>query len=321
MTKIIAITGGTGAQGGAVARAMLKAGWKVRVVARNSGSDKAKELTSQGAEVVEANLDDEDSLVKAFKGAHAIFGVTNFWEHLFTGKTQAESGTLEAEQSMKLARAASKTSTLEHYIWSTLPNAKNSSNGKAPVPHFDYKADVDDRIRAELPDLAKKTTYLWLGFYPTNLAFFPMVKPIEYPGAYGKWVQMLPTPADALIPVSGDMNVTPGVWVRQILANPELSKGKYTMVAPEVLSFAEMLKIWSEVTGRPAVYVECSFEAYEELWGIGGKEIGVQFKYGEVVSDWTKTTSEGFVSMKELGITEEEAPGMKKALEGLKAFL
>lgn len=105
--------------------------------------------------------------------------MTNFWEHLFTGKSQDESGAAEEEQGMKLARAASKTSSLEHYIWSTLPGAKKLTNGKAPVAHLDYKANVDERIKKELPELAKKTTYLFFGYYPSNMAFFPMTKPLE----------------------------------------------------------------------------------------------------------------------------------------------
>jgi hypothetical protein len=98
---------------------------------------------------------------------------------LFSGKDQAQSGEAESKQAMNLARAAAKTKTLEHYIWSTLPAAKNKTNGKFPVPHCDYKADVDNRIRKELPELAAKTTFLLVGFYPSNLASSPMSKPFE----------------------------------------------------------------------------------------------------------------------------------------------
>jgi hypothetical protein len=45
---------------------------------------------------------------------------------------------------------------------------------------MDYKANVDARIKAELPELAKKTTYLYFGYYPQNMAFFPLIKPFEY---------------------------------------------------------------------------------------------------------------------------------------------
>jgi hypothetical protein len=81
---------------------------------------------------------------------------------------------------MKIARAADKTVTLEHYIWSTTPSAKRRFNGKFLTPHMDYKANVDARIKSELPDLAKISTYLYLGYYPQNMAFFPLIKPIEY---------------------------------------------------------------------------------------------------------------------------------------------
>lgn len=68
MSKVIAITGATGAQGGGVANILLKTpGWKVRAITRNTNSDKAKDLTSRGAEVVQADFDNEDSLVQAFE--------------------------------------------------------------------------------------------------------------------------------------------------------------------------------------------------------------------------------------------------------------
>jgi hypothetical protein len=53
------------------------------------------------------------------------------------------------------------------------------SGGKYLVPHMEYKAQVDDHIRANLPELAKKTTFLWTGWYPTNMAYMPLIKPME----------------------------------------------------------------------------------------------------------------------------------------------
>ena len=76
MAKTIAVCGATGGQGGSVARILLKRGeWKVRAITRNVESRGAKALAAQGAEVVAANLDDEESLVKAFEVRDlAIFG-------------------------------------------------------------------------------------------------------------------------------------------------------------------------------------------------------------------------------------------------------
>ncbi|KAF2183958.1 NAD(P)-binding protein [Zopfia rhizophila CBS 207.26] len=297
MMKTIAITGGTGAQGGGVANIMLKTpGWKVRAITRNTNSDKARNLASQGAEVVQANFNDENSLFKAFEGANAIFAVTNFWEHLFTGKTQEQSGAIEEDK-----------------------RAEKATKGKVRVPHLDYKAKVDDRIKSELPDLAKKATYLFFGYYPSNMAFLPALKPFEYPGAFGKYIQLLPTPSTAKIPVSGDMTVTPGIWVRQILANPSKSLGKYADVAPEILTFGEMMEMWSEVTGRQGIFVECSQEDFEKIWGPAGNEMAMQFKFGELLDDWHEGYD--FVGMEELEIKAEEVPGFRKAIEGLKGLL
>jgi uncharacterized protein YbjT (DUF2867 family) len=68
MTKLIVITGATGSQGGGVANILLNTpGWKVRAITRNPNSDKAKSLVSRGAEVVQADFNNAESLKKAFQ--------------------------------------------------------------------------------------------------------------------------------------------------------------------------------------------------------------------------------------------------------------
>ena len=66
--KIIAVVGATGAQGGGLIKAILNdSGGEFipRAITRNKNSDKAKKLEKLGVEVVEANVDDKESLVKA----------------------------------------------------------------------------------------------------------------------------------------------------------------------------------------------------------------------------------------------------------------
>lgn len=81
---------------------------------------------------------------------------------------------------MNIARAAAATSSLTHYIWSTTPSAKRMFGGKLLAPHMDYKANVDARIKVELPKLAAITSYLYFGYYPQNMAFFPLCKPVAH---------------------------------------------------------------------------------------------------------------------------------------------
>ncbi|KAK1830949.1 NAD(P)-binding protein [Podospora conica] len=317
--KIIAVTGATGAQGGGVVNIMKTVkGWKVRSITRSKESDAAKKLAAEGIEVVEADYDNEESLIKAFDGVAAVFAVTNWWEHLFRGKSQAEAGELEEEQGMKLARAAAATYTLEHYIWSTTPSGLKKTQGVQPVPHMDYKARVDARIKKELPNLAALTTYLYLGYYPQNMAFFPAIKPVEYPGS-GQWIQAMPTKPDATILLAGDLTTTPGVWVRQVLATGHKAYGKYANVALEKWSFQQMLDVWSEITGRKAVFVETTKESWTKMWGPLGEELAQQFKFGEICDPWEETDE--FISPAELGIREDEVIGFRGALEKLKVLL
>ena len=56
---------------------------------------------------------------------------------------------IEFEQGKNIADAAVKTSTLKHFIWSTLPNATKISKGKYLVPHFEAKNRVDEYIKGQ----------------------------------------------------------------------------------------------------------------------------------------------------------------------------
>ncbi|KAK5655490.1 hypothetical protein OQA88_5761 [Cercophora sp. LCS_1] len=315
--KIIAVTGATGAQGGGVVNIMKKTpGWKVRAVTRNPESDAAKKLAADGIEVVAGDFNDEASLVKAFEGAAAVFAVTNWWESLFTGKSQWESGEIEERHGINLARAASKTPTLEHYLWSTQPSSKRQFPGTLETPHMDYKAKVDERIRAELPELAAKTTYLYFGYYPQNMAYFPLLKPFAYPGT-GQHIQILASDPNAKVLLAGDMTVNPGIWVRQTLATGKAAFGKYANVALERWSFQEMMDKWSEITGKKGVVLQVSEAEWTRFWGPAGTELSWQFKFGELCDPWA--VGKDHISAEELGIDPSEVVGFEGTIRPLAA--
>ena len=99
--KIIAVLGATGAQGGGLANSILNdpsGEFSLRAITRNTDSDKAKALSAAGAEVVSADLDDVESLKKAFENTYGVYGVTNFWEHFSPQK--------EIQQGSNIAQAA-----------------------------------------------------------------------------------------------------------------------------------------------------------------------------------------------------------------------
>ena len=90
-------------------------GFAARAITRDPTKDKAKALAAKGAEVVQADLDDVESLKKAFAGAYGVYAVTNFWEHF--------SGEKEKAQAKNIAEAA-KAAGVKHVIWSTLEDTR-----------------------------------------------------------------------------------------------------------------------------------------------------------------------------------------------------
>ena len=112
--KIIAVVGASGAQGGGLLRAIVSdpgSGFTARALTRDVNSDKAKALAKLGVEVVAANLDDIESLKRAFAGSYGVFCLTNFWEHFSPEKEYAQAN-VQAE--------AAKAAGVQHAIWSTL---------------------------------------------------------------------------------------------------------------------------------------------------------------------------------------------------------
>ena len=71
----VLVTGATGRQGGAAARALLAAGTPVRALVRDPHSRRAKAIGAEGAELVQGDLADRDSLAPAVSGVGAVFSV------------------------------------------------------------------------------------------------------------------------------------------------------------------------------------------------------------------------------------------------------
>src|SRR5947209_1539474 len=116
--KIIAVVGATGAQGGGLVRAICanpQSGFTARAITRDVNSDKAKALAALGAEVVAANIDDVESVKRAFAGAHGAYCVTFFWAHMSPERELAEA--------RAMAQAAKQTG-VQHVIWSTLEDTR-----------------------------------------------------------------------------------------------------------------------------------------------------------------------------------------------------
>ncbi|TVY82539.1 NmrA-like family domain-containing protein [Lachnellula suecica] len=144
MAQIFTIFGATGTQGGSIMEAVLKSPtlsqkYKLRGVTRDASKIPSKALGEGGVEMVEADLNDPDSVIKAAQGSALIFGVTDFHA--------SGSASVEAAQGRAIADAASKANAF--LIWSTLPSIVEISGGiltKAAL--YEGKASVDKYIKS-----------------------------------------------------------------------------------------------------------------------------------------------------------------------------
>lgn len=302
MSKIVTVIGATGIQGGSVIRALLDSPeYSLRAVTRNTKSDAAKALATHGVEVVEADINSVESLQAAFKGSHAVFATTNFFEALPTLGVE-KSMEIETRLGQNLADAAAATESLSHYVWSTLPNSRNNTGGKVVVPYYESKNRVDDYIKTEHPQLLLKTTFLWLGWYAGN-ADYPFYRPIELHTADGSksYIQLLGVPPSAKIPTLGDERTNPGLFVRAILSRPDLTlPGKAVAGVDEHLTLAQIARAYGAVHGIKLRCVQIPKADYEELWPIWGGLMDVSHTYMEAMD------GKGFSSVDEDVLSKED---------------
>jgi uncharacterized protein YbjT (DUF2867 family) len=237
MSKLIAVTGATGAQGGSVCKFLLKDGkYKVRALTRNP--EKAKDLAAQGVEIVKADMDDVESLKEALKGCYGVYSVQNFWE-LMGGIAQADAikaRDLEIKQGMNLADAA-KAVGIKHFVHSTLDSGSN-------VPHFESKAAIERYIhKIGVPFSNILTSFYYENFFGT----FQMATRRD-----DTVVFTLPYPADAPIPAYSVSDT--GAFVLEALDHPDKWIGKTLTAISEHISMSEIVSTFTRVTGVKAVY-------------------------------------------------------------------
>jgi uncharacterized protein YbjT (DUF2867 family) len=271
--KIIAVVGATGAQGGGLARAILNdknSEFSVRALTRKTDSDKAKILAEKGAEIVFADLDNIDSLKKAFEGAYGAFCVTNFWEHYSPEK--------EMEQAHNMAKAA-KASGVKHIIWSTLEDTRKyiplSDNrmptlqGKYKVAHFDAKGEADNFFTEE----GVPVTFLLTSFYWENFIYFGMGPQKGPDGNYGITLPM----GNARMPGISAEDI--GKCAYGIFKKGNKYIGKTVGIMGENLSCSEMADKFSKVLGKEIRFNNIPPDVYRKFGFPGAEDLGNMFQF------------------------------------------
>ena len=165
-SQLLTVFGATGNQGGSVianvlANPQLSAQYKIRGVNRDSSKPSAQKLAAQGVEMVQADLNDPESVKTAVTGSNAVFAVTNYWETM--------SKPIEVKQGRNIAEAC-KATGVEHLIWASLPHAVKLTNGELKhIEHFDSKAEIQEYIESIKGETGMTATYWLPGFFMSNL--------------------------------------------------------------------------------------------------------------------------------------------------------
>ncbi|KAL6231872.1 hypothetical protein BDW75DRAFT_233252 [Aspergillus navahoensis] len=322
MSKVITIIGATGTQGGSVVTALqnlTNPTYTIRAITRNPSTPAAQSLIDKNIDVRKADLHDLPSLISAFEGSHAIFAVTNFFENLHTHGIQ---GAMEMETSagINLAKAAAATETLEHYVWSTLPDSKTNSGGRVSVPYYESKNAVDRFIRS-VPELLQKTTFVWFGWYAGNMAL-PLCHPNRVHTFNGNggmdYVTFLSVDPATKIPLLGDERVNVGLFVRTILEKPDKTlPGKIVSGVLEQRPFGDIVEAFGKVKGVQARFVRIDREAYRALWPVWGDVLDISHTYLEDAGGRAFTAREGEEVLTKEDIGVEGLVGIEEAFESV----
>jgi uncharacterized protein YbjT (DUF2867 family) len=278
-TKLIAIVGATGGQGGGLARAILAdptGGFAVRALTRDPSSEKATALAAHGAEVVQADIDDEASVGSAFDGAYGAFCVTNFWEHF--------SGEKEIVQAGNMARAA-KSAGLKHVIWSTFEDSRKwipltddrmpTLQGRFKVAHFDAKSEADHLFT----DLGVPTTLMLTSAYWENFIYFGWGPQRGEDGVLAVTFPM----GDKKLPSIAVEDI--GKFAYGIFKAGDEFIGATVGVAGEHLTGAEIATSLTKALGEEVRYNDVPADVYRSFGFPGADDVGNMFQFKRDCND------------------------------------
>jgi uncharacterized protein YbjT (DUF2867 family) len=247
MTQILyhAVTGATGAQGGATARALLAAGQRVRALTRNPPA--AAPLAALGADVVYADFRDRSSVDAALTGVDTLFAVTT----PFGSSTEAE-----VEDGTTLVDAAAG---LRHIVFTSAANADRATG----IPHFDSKFRVERHLAAQhVP---------WTVLGPA--AFMDQYAQPWHLSSRERGVLSVPLPPDRPLALVATTDI--GAFAAHVLTNPSRFAGRRIDLAGDELTGPEIASVLGAALRRELRYEQAPIEVAERY----SPDLAAMFRY------------------------------------------
>ncbi|OLT10083.1 NmrA family protein [Actinomadura sp. CNU-125] len=262
----VLVTGATGRQGGATARALLAAGVPVRALVRDPDGGRARAVEALGAELVRGDLHDRDSVVRAAEGARAVFSV-----QMPGVKGDGFDFEGEVAQGVNLIEGA-KAAGVPQFVHTSVTGAGQHTRtpgwaeGRwaSMEPTLSAKSAIQDRVRAAgFPHW----TLLKPGFFMEN--FLPSMAFLFPRGLDGGLVSVLNPETRLSLAAVDDI----GGAAAAAVAEPERFDGVELELASEYLSMTEIAEVLSRVLGRrltaPDMTEEEAFAAGMPAMGAG----------------------------------------------------
>ncbi|MCJ1387485.1 NmrA-like domain-containing protein 1 [Xylographa bjoerkii] len=259
MSKLLAVFGATGQQGGSIVShvlndAELSSQYSIRAITRDPSTVAAQALKKMDVNVVKADLDDKSSIRVVLKGAHTVFALSipTFgrdakFQEVTRGKSMADVAVAEGVQ---------------YIIFSTLPHVTTVSGGKyTNVTAWDAQAEIEEYIRT----LPVRSAFFSPGSFMQN--FQQLMAP--RPTGSGAYVISRPVSPHTLLPLIDTAGDT-GKYVGAILAEPDKYEGKVFCAASALYSMQEIAHIITKVSGKTVTFEQVSVESFRQglpPWG------------------------------------------------------
>ena len=223
----VLVSGSTGNQGGAVVRALIAKGHKVRALTRNVTSPAAQQLVTLGAEVIQGDMDNAESIGQILKEVEVFYLMGNPMDGVEA----------EVKQGIALADAAN-AANISHLVYGSVANADLDTG----IPHFDSKYKVEQHIKTlGLPYTISAPVY-----FMDNVIASWSIDALKG----GKIVQAMP--GDRLLQQVSVKNI--GEFVASLIDRRESVFGKRYDFAGDELTGDESAKILSEITRHNIVF-------------------------------------------------------------------
>ncbi|ACY14619.1 NmrA/HSCARG family protein [Haliangium ochraceum] len=234
------VTGATGKQGGAVARALLDAGHSVCGMTRDTDSAAARALREAGAELHRAEYGEHERLVAGMRGADAAFAMT----------TPFASGGAAGEVAQgKALIAAAEAAELPYMVFSSVASADQDTG----VPHFDSKYEVEKCLRASSLSHAVVAPV----YFMENL-LMPQVLAGLRDG-----VLAVPLSEDCQLQQVALADI--GQFTAHVLSHRDAFAGQRVDIAGDELAGIEMVQLLSEKLGREIRYHQLPLDEIRQV--------------------------------------------------------